>query len=90
MNSGFPNPVLGSYPRTIPVGGSSRLRGGLKVVELEGVEPSAGISVTRDRHAALAPQRTKGQHPNSDIGGWPFVFMSIAASHTCDMMSRVN
>jgi hypothetical protein len=30
------------------------------MVELEGVEPSAGISVRRDRHAALAPQKNKG------------------------------
>jgi hypothetical protein len=29
------------------------------VVELEGVEPSAGISVRRDRHAALAPHKKR-------------------------------
>src|SRR5207245_2555599 len=57
MNSGFPNPVLGSYPRTFPVSGCNRLRGGFKTVELEGIEPSAGISVRRDRHAIVSPEK---------------------------------
>jgi hypothetical protein len=31
------------------------------MVELEGIEPSAGISVRRDRHAAVSPTKTIGQ-----------------------------
>ena len=34
------------------------MRGGFKTVELEGIEPSAGISVRRDRHAIVSPKNT--------------------------------
>ena len=33
------------------------MRGGFKTVELEGIEPSAGISVRRDRHAIVSPEK---------------------------------
>src|SRR5437016_10826119 len=83
MNSGFPNPVLGSYPRTIPVGGSSRLRGGFKTVELEGIEPSAGISVRRDRHAIVSPKNTgqRNSLPPRSCSRWPFVFIQLWIIH---------
>jgi len=49
------------------------------MVELEGIEPSAGIRVTGDRHAIVSPTRETGQrllpHRNRR---WPFVFIGPA------------
>ena len=58
-------------------------------MELEGVEPSAGISVRRDRHAALAPRKErKANVPLGSSGCWPFIFIYYRICINFDSISQ--
>src|SRR5437016_4039362 len=60
------------------------------MVELGGIEPSAGISVRRNRHAAVSPIGTKKANVLLGRSGcWPFSCINIRVSSGFpDAMSR--
>ncbi len=78
-DSGFPNPVLGSYPRTFPVSGCNPLaeRIGSRW-SLVGIEPTPGQPVTaRPGSTWIIPQGTRKANVLWLSGCWPFIFITL-------------